>query len=130
MRVVWSAEAPPTGRDVVHHGVHVVQVHHAPSIRLRDLDSFITLSLESHRHLRLSIPIMVEGGCIFPLRMSYFDHYLLVEKLSCASAACYYWRSPSTPPPWSAEFVAQVVVLTQADFQVKSVEKRSLSRNS
>jgi hypothetical protein len=28
--------------------------HHAPNIRLRDLDSSIALSLESHRHLRIS----------------------------------------------------------------------------
>jgi hypothetical protein len=37
----------PVGRGVGHH--------HAPSIRLGDLDFSITLSLESHRHLRTSI---------------------------------------------------------------------------
>jgi hypothetical protein len=41
--VCWGL---PTGRDVVHH---------APSIRLGDLSSFIKLSLESHQHLRVSI---------------------------------------------------------------------------
>ena len=36
----------PVGRGVGHH---------APSIRLGDLDFSIALSLESHRHLRISI---------------------------------------------------------------------------
>jgi hypothetical protein len=50
MRAVWSAEA--TGRDVVHH---------APRIRLGDLDCFITQSLESHPHLRVSINKSIVG---------------------------------------------------------------------
>jgi hypothetical protein len=35
--------------------------HHAPSIRLEDLDFSITLSLESHRHLRTSIIDSIVG---------------------------------------------------------------------
>jgi hypothetical protein len=56
MRVLWSAEVFPTGRGVVHH---------APRIRLGDIGGFITLSLESHRHLRVSIneSIVGEGVC-------------------------------------------------------------------
>jgi hypothetical protein len=35
--------------------------HHAPSIRLGDLGSSIALSLESHRHLRISIIDSIAG---------------------------------------------------------------------
>jgi hypothetical protein len=43
---------PPVGRGVGQH---------APSIRLGDLDSSITLILESHRHLRTSIIDSIVG---------------------------------------------------------------------
>jgi hypothetical protein len=42
----------PVGRGVGHH---------APKIRLGDLDSSITLSLGSHRHLRTSIIDSIVG---------------------------------------------------------------------
>jgi hypothetical protein len=35
--------------------------HHAPSIRLGDLDSSIALSLEIHRHLRASVIDSIMG---------------------------------------------------------------------
>jgi hypothetical protein len=48
---VWSAEV----------SLLVVTLSCAPSIRLGDLDSFIALSLASHRHLRVSINESIVG---------------------------------------------------------------------
>jgi hypothetical protein len=58
--VCWRS---PTGLAVVHH---------APSIRLGDLDSSIALSLESHRHLRVSINVSIVGEfATIPLTCSF-----------------------------------------------------------
>jgi hypothetical protein len=72
MRVVWSAEGLPAGRGVGHY---------APSTRLGDHDSFIALSLESHRHLRISIIESIVGEfatvlltCSFVIRFSATSH--------------------------------------------------------
>jgi hypothetical protein len=56
--VCWGL---PTGRGVGHH---------APSISLGDLDAFITLSLQSHRHLRIPIidSIVVEFATLLLAR--------------------------------------------------------------
>jgi hypothetical protein len=70
MRVV-SSTGVPTGRRVGHH---------APSIR--DLDAFITLSLQSHRYHRISINDSIVGEfatvlliCSFLIRFSFTSLY-------------------------------------------------------
>jgi hypothetical protein len=66
----------PTARGVEHH---------APSIRLGDLDSLIALSLESHRHLRISIIDSIVGEFpavllvpSFVIRLSVMPHIVHV----------------------------------------------------
>jgi hypothetical protein len=55
--------------------------HHAPRIRLGDLYAFIALSLQSHRHLRISIIDSIVGEfaavlrtCSFVIRFSATSH--------------------------------------------------------
>jgi hypothetical protein len=69
----------PVGRSVGHH---------APSIRLRDLDFSIMLSLESHRHLRTSIIDSIVGGVAallltfsFVIRFSFISHIVQLHIL-------------------------------------------------
>jgi hypothetical protein len=67
MRVVWSDEV----------SLLVVTLYtHAPRIRLGDLDCFITLSLESHRHLRVSINESIVGeSATIPLTCSFLIRF-------------------------------------------------------
>jgi hypothetical protein len=57
--------------------------HHAPTIRLGDLDSSIALSLESHPHLRISIIDSIVGEFPAVLLVS-----SLVIRLSAMSQVC------------------------------------------
>jgi hypothetical protein len=85
--------------------------HHAPSIRLGDLDFSIALSLESHRHLRTSIIDSIAGE--FPealLTCSFVIHLISSTCTSCGDSCAvvkpfqfppvFFLQSPAfTPPP-------------------------------
>jgi hypothetical protein len=96
-RVVWSAEVSL-----------LAVVHHAPSIRLGDLDS--SIALESHRHLRVSINVSIVGEfatipltCSFVIRFSATSHIVSPHILRRHP----WWKASSLD--LSASFSAQLL---------------------
>jgi hypothetical protein len=79
---------------MVYGGLPAGRGHNAPSIRLGDLDSFIALlSLESHRHLRISIIESIVGE---------FASFLLTCSFVIDPFLCYIPHRPPAHPTKTA----------------------------